>query len=160
MRYQSFTEFWPYYIREHSVPSNRHVHFLGTSSFLGILGWCLVQSPTTLGPTLLISLSLIWAAFSMEARRNASPVLFLVIALCAWANPWILLGPVVAYGCAWFGHFRIEHNRPATFTYTLWSLAGDFRMYGNMLRGRLWTGDGSDVVGPVLEPGDLLPKTE
>lgn len=160
MRYQSFQEFWPYYVREHSVPSNRHVHFAGTSLFLVIVVACLVHAPTTFGPTLLIALSLAWAGFSMEARRNAAPVLFLMVAMCAWATPWILLGPVVAYGAAWFGHFRIEHNRPATFTYPLWSLTGDFRMYGNMLRGRLWSGDGSDVAGPVLAPGELVTRTE
>lgn len=148
MRYQSFTEFWPYYVHEHSVPTNRHVHFVGTSVFLLILGACLFSNPLQLGLALLISAALVWAAFSMESRRNAGPVLLLVIALCGWTTPWILLGPVAAYGAAWFGHFRIEHNRPATFTYPLWSLAGDFRMYGNMWRGKLWSGDGSDVVGP------------
>ncbi|MFN2499948.1 MAG: Mpo1-like protein, partial [Pyrinomonadaceae bacterium] len=30
-RYNSFTEFWPHYVTEHSKPSTRLLHLLGTS---------------------------------------------------------------------------------------------------------------------------------
>jgi len=48
----------------------------------------------------------------------------------------LLSGIVSAYGCAWTGHFFVEHNKPATFKYPLYSLASDFIMFFNILTGR------------------------
>ena len=49
---------------------------------------------------------------------------------------WLLfLGIVLAYGCAWTGHFVFEKNRPATFKYPFFSLAADFRLYFEVLVG-------------------------
>ncbi len=50
---------------------------------------------------------------------------------------WILVAFVQAYGLAWIGHFFFEHNRPATFRHPLWSLIGDWRMWWEVLRGRV-----------------------
>jgi hypothetical protein len=64
--------------------------------------------------------------------------LLLLAASAVTARPWLVLWAVVAgYLFAWIGHFFIEKNRPATFQYPLWSLAGDFRMYALMWRGRM-----------------------
>jgi len=52
----------------------------------------------------------------------------------AW---WLLAAPLCGYGFAWIGHFRFERNRPATFEHPLYSLAGDWVMYRDMLIGRI-----------------------
>jgi len=36
VQFKSFEEFWPYYLKAHSKPETRAMHFLGTS--LGVLG--------------------------------------------------------------------------------------------------------------------------
>ncbi|MFI5288212.1 MAG: Mpo1-like protein [Polyangia bacterium] len=95
-RYTSFEEFWPYYVREHSNPLNRKLHFIGTSLALG-------------------------------CAAGAATGQF-------WLWPAV---PVVGYGFAWVGHFFVEKNRPATFTYPLWSLMGDFVMWKKMLTGQM-----------------------
>ena len=96
-RFTSFTAFWPFYLREHSRPLTRALHYLGTT------------------------LVLVCGAFAFlidDARLYA-------------------LMPVAGYAFAWIAHFTVERNLPATFTYPLWSLIADFRMWALWIAGRL-----------------------
>lgn len=95
--FQSFAEFYPYYLQEHGHPTCRRLHFIGTSLVLGII------------TAVLLGASMAWL--------------------------WIL--PVVGYGFAWVGHYVFEKNRPATFKYPFYSLAGDFVMFKDILTGRI-----------------------
>jgi hypothetical protein len=53
-------------------------------------------------------------------------------------NLLVLAGiPIVGYGFAWFGHILYEKNTPATFKHPFYSLLGDFRMFWDILTGRV-----------------------
>ena len=61
-----------------------------------------------------------------------------VVALTVTGNWWWLVAALFCgYGFAWIGHFFFEHNRPATFRHPIYSLAGDWVMYGQMLSGKI-----------------------
>lgn len=52
---------------------------------------------------------------------------------------WWLVGValVQGYAFAWVGHFFFERNRPATFKYPLMSLMGDWRLWWEILAGKI-----------------------
>jgi hypothetical protein len=51
--FRDFEEFWPFYVREHSHPLNRSLHFVGTTLAVGLLAgglltrrkWMLLAAP-------------------------------------------------------------------------------------------------------------------
>jgi hypothetical protein len=66
-------------------------------------------------------------------------LVLLTLLYAAMTRRWgfLALVPIFGYGLAWVGHLAVERNRPATFQYPFYSLAGDFRMFADMLRGRV-----------------------
>jgi hypothetical protein len=88
-----------------------------------------------------------WPYYLAEHSRPVTRALHLLATL-AWmallvaaivARTWwlLLLMPVAAYGLAWFSHFFLERNRPATFKHPLYSLLADHKMALYMVSGRM-----------------------
>ncbi len=94
---ESFEDFWPFYVKEHSQPATRALHAAGTALAAG----CAV-------------------ALLATGRWRLLP-----------------LALIPGYAAAWAGHFLVEHNRPATFKYPLWSFIADYKMFALMLAGRM-----------------------
>ncbi|MGZ5494903.1 MAG: Mpo1-like protein [Thermoanaerobaculia bacterium] len=96
MQIESFADFWPYYVRQHSQPLTRILHAAGS----------------------VLAVAMVGLAFAI--------------------NLWLLLAvPVVGYAFAWYAHFFVERNRPATFGHPLYSLLADYRMVFLMMAGRM-----------------------
>ncbi|MQR01678.1 Mpo1-like protein [Glaciimonas soli] len=96
-KYTSFTEFYPFYLSQHSNRMCRRLHFIGsTLTLLSLIAW-----------------------------------------ISGSGNLWLFAALVSGYGCAWIGHFVFEKNRPATFKQPVFSLMGDWVMYGQMLTGKV-----------------------
>jgi hypothetical protein len=97
MAFKTFSDFYPFYLKEHSHLMSRRLHFLGTCGVIALL------------------------------------ILFF------FTGNLILLAllPICGYGFAWAGHFIFEKNRPATFKHPFYSLAGDFRMFWDILNGKV-----------------------
>ena len=96
-RFASFSEFYPFYLQEHSNLTSRRLHFIGSWGVLLLLATALVTG-----------------------------------------NAWWALGALFCgYGFAWVGHFFFEKNRPATFKHPLYSFAGDWVMFKDILTGKI-----------------------
>ncbi len=50
---------------------------------------------------------------------------------------WLPAGLVVGYAFAWIGHFGFEKNKPASFKQPLYSFLGDWRMWFEILTGKI-----------------------
>ena len=51
---------------------------------------------------------------------------------------WLVAAAVIqGYAFAWVGHFFFEHNKPATFKYPLFSFFGDWRMWWEIVTGKV-----------------------
>ena len=93
----NYSEFWDFYVQEHSRPATRILHFMGTSLGLVLLVWFIASGRWYYFP------------FSLAA----------------------------GYAFAWFAHFFVEKNKPATFQYPLWSFISDYKMMWYMVTGRM-----------------------
>jgi hypothetical protein len=83
-----------------------------------------------------------------------SVVAIATLALGLAVNRWFFLVALVAgYAFAWFGHFFIERNKPATFQNPVYSLLADFRMLFLMMAGRM-DEEAAKHLAPGLRNGE------
>jgi hypothetical protein len=73
-RFQSFEEFWPFYVQEHSHPVNRALHFAGTTGVLACLGTALLgRSRLALLAAPIVGYGFAWLGhFFVEKNRPAT----------------------------------------------------------------------------------------
>ncbi|WP_159820868.1 DUF962 domain-containing protein [Colwellia sp. 20A7] len=96
-KYNTFNEFYPFYLSQHTNAICRRLHFFGSCCIILLILYVSISN----------KLYLLWYI------------------------------PFIGYGFAWVGHFNFEKNRPATFTYPLYSLMGDWVMFKDMLVGKI-----------------------
>lgn len=147
-RFQSFEEFWPFYLSEHRSAASRRLHFVGTTGWLGSLALSTLRHPVRF-PLAMAGFAGVLAHGSTKEKegrplKHIAAMFALPTSVAPVTFP---AGVAFAYGCAWAGHFGLEKNRPATFDYPLWSFMGDVRMWSHMVRGRLWSGDPLEELG-------------
>jgi hypothetical protein len=69
---------------------------------------------------------------------GTSVALVLLITSVVTQNWWLIAVALVqGYAFAWVGHFFFEHNKPATFKYPRFSFMGDWRLWWEILTGKL-----------------------
>ncbi|HWW28808.1 MAG TPA: DUF962 domain-containing protein [Steroidobacteraceae bacterium] len=69
---------------------------------------------------------------------GTSVALVLLITSVVTQNWWLIAVALVqGYAFAWVGHFFFEHNKPATFKYPGFSFMGDWRLWWEILTGKL-----------------------
>jgi hypothetical protein len=69
---------------------------------------------------------------------GTSVALALLIASVATQKWWLIAVALLqGYAFAWVGHYFFEHNKPATFKYPGFSLMGDWRLWWEILTGKL-----------------------
>ncbi|WRT65158.1 uncharacterized protein IL334_002101 [Kwoniella shivajii] len=152
--FKTFQSFYPFYLGEHSLPTTRRLHLIGTSiavtsftrvtlSLIPIVLTGLARSVpapsknnginplqpshtgTGPGPFNNLKLSYQLAYYAMKFR-------FLDLTRSE-AITWLAGGVVGAYAFAWISHFFVEKNKPATFKYPVWSLRGDLKMWWEVI---------------------------
>ena len=74
----------------------------------------------------------------------------LLVLIASYSNLKLLIyAPIFGYGFAWIGHYFFEKNRPATFTYPLFSFIGDWVMFKDIITGK------ESIINPK-KPDNIL----
>lgn len=134
--FDTFDQFYPFYISQHADQTCRRLHFIGTSL---IATYSLFEHHviSSMIMAAIVGYGVFAATKDVEHgffEMGAMLLTFLVF-MRKLSGSWLkaFAVPIIAYGFAWAGHFYFEHNKPATFIYPIFSLAGDFRLFAEIL---------------------------
>jgi hypothetical protein len=95
--FNTFADFYPFYLSEHANRVSRRLHFLGSTIALAMFVAALVTQ--------------VW---------------------------WLVAVAILqGYAFAWVGHFFFERNAPATFKYPGFSFMGDWRLWWDIVTGKM-----------------------
>jgi hypothetical protein len=88
-----------------------------------------------------------WPHYVLAHRQPLTRIFHAAGTLIGWTllatsivrrNGWYVFAALVLpYALAWFSHFFVEHNRPATFGHPLWSWLADQKMTALGLAGKM-----------------------
>ncbi len=98
-----------------------------------------MQEPRTFGE--------FWPVYVLAHSQPLTRIFHTVGTLTGWVilvaaiilrRPWLIPAALlVPYALAWFSHFFVEHNRPATFGHPVWSWLADQKMVAMVLAGKM-----------------------
>lgn len=137
-RFHNFHEFFPFYLTEHADPVTKVLHGVGTT--IAVL--FALSQPTLIFNTLTAVAVGFMACEALAGLGSGLAEGAIMVGLYFLLNK-LFIGKlyvevlVLAYGIAWFAHFVVEHNRPATFIYPSYSFASDFNMLYGLATGRI-----------------------
>jgi hypothetical protein len=77
------------------------------------------------------------ATRALHVAGSTAGLVIAALAVVVRAPVLLVFALVAGYAFAWVAHAAVEHNRPATFRYPLWSFAADWKMWAYALTGRL-----------------------
>jgi hypothetical protein len=155
-RFETFEDYFPFYMSEHSLPMTRFMHAIGNSLVfftVAVYPYIGAAFSASLALGFLVAPTLFDLAVEMLGMKSSLFELLVLIgffiAISNWmANPnskrkgmrdlFVPRFPVIlvlAFGFvfALFGHFAFEKNRPAALLYPTYSLLADYKMFYNIV---------------------------
>lgn len=141
------------YFRLTQTPFNLNIKKVNVETLPELWGFCCFETISDLGfwssfikMVTFRSMDEFWLFYMNQHSKPAtrrwhfagtlSSILCLIYAVLF--NWWFLFFvPLLGYGMAWYSHFYVEGNIPATFGHPIWSFLCDYKMFGLMITGQM-----------------------